>query len=175
MQSATPKSNITKANFGKDGRFLRAANGWVLCQVRKAKTSKSTCPHFSYYFCILIVLLGQPFVSLPSGLIIRRCRCNSYFSFFFFFLLSLHQLSPGLLLVFLGHQQANWPSFPTHRPIMSRRNQQHTSFSTPDLSVTLQMPSSITQEQNKQIFEITRQKTEEERAATVRKFDLELG
>lgn len=75
----------------------------VLCHVRKAlplrrlTQLKTSCPHFSFSFFILILLLGQPFVSFPSGLIVRRCSCIS-FSFLF---LPLRQLSPGLLLVFL--------------------------------------------------------------------------
>ena len=73
---------------------------------------------------------------------------------------------------FLPYQQADWPSS-THRPIMPQ-NQQPTSSSTPESSATLQVPSSMTQEQNEQIFEIRRQQAEDERAAAGRKFDLEL-
>lgn len=46
---------------------------------------------------------------------------------------------------------------------MWQKNQQPTTFSTPDLAATLQVPSSMMQEQNEQIFEIMRQKAEDER------------
>lgn len=47
---------------------------------------------------------------------------------------------------------------------MSRRNQAAAS-STPDSSATLQVPSSMTQEQNEQILELMRRKLEREMAA----------
>ena len=45
---------------------------------------------------------------------------------------------------------------------MSQRNDQPIASSTPDLSATLQVPSNMTQEQNEQIFELTRRKLEAE-------------
>ena len=47
---------------------------------------------------------------------------------------------------------------------MSWRNHQPIAFSTPDLSTTLQVPSTMTQEQNEQIFELTCRKLKEELA-----------
>ncbi len=47
---------------------------------------------------------------------------------------------------------------------MSRRNHQPIASSIPDSSATLQVPSTITQEQNRQIFELTRRKHEVELA-----------
>ncbi|MCJ1346605.1 hypothetical protein MMC31_004823, partial [Peltigera leucophlebia] len=58
---------------------------------------------------------------------------------------------------------AVWP-IPPVPTSMSRRTPKPTASSTPDSSATLQVPSTMTQEQNEQIFELTRQKLEAEMA-----------